>query len=401
MTKETRAIRAAFFASLLFLVIPVAVAAYRRREPSGLVLAVLLSVALLGWHMVPALERRGYSVKWFVSLAVLNVVLVIPEVALRCAGFRRETGVEFGWPRPRDFQALVPDEKLFWRLKPGATNFMDVYDGLPVNSLGFTGPEITTPKAPQTYRILYLGDSCTQQGFPFGVQAMLNYVHRASDTRFEAIDLGVAGYTSHQGLLLAEMYGATLEPDLAVVFFGWNDLRAAYGEIDAHKGKGLASATAGASALVRQLRVVQGIDALLGRGGRPLMEQRVPPDEYRKNLLAIKRLFDLRNVPVIFMTAPTSMYLLGVPRFLLGEHFVRRESDLVRDHKKYNEIVREVCKESGALLIDLETEFNALADGVGPLFRNDAIHFSTLGLMVVSNIVTRFIDRTVLAHEGG
>ncbi len=47
--------------------------------------------------------------------------------------------------------------------------------------------------------------------------------------------LALSGYSSHQGRVLAELYGETLEPDLAVIYFGWNDHWRAYQTIDSQK----------------------------------------------------------------------------------------------------------------------------------------------------------------------
>ncbi len=132
-------------------------------------------VALLGFVLVvavsvgrPLLERLVGSknlVGWSLTLATLNLFLVVPELGLRAADFRAESGIQFGYPRPTEFMRFAPDERLFWKLPPSNQN---------VNSLGFPGDEIPSPKPAGRYRVMFLGDSCTQQGYPDFVELFLN-----------------------------------------------------------------------------------------------------------------------------------------------------------------------------------------------------------------------------------
>jgi hypothetical protein len=76
--------------------------------------------------------------------------VVVPELALRTAEFRYEPGIQIGFPKPRNFLRFDVDPELFWKLPSSRSD---------VDSLGFIGDEIPVPKPPDTYRILFLGDS--------------------------------------------------------------------------------------------------------------------------------------------------------------------------------------------------------------------------------------------------
>jgi len=180
------------------------------------------------------------------------------------------------------------------------------------------------------------------------------------------------------------------------VFFGWNDHWAAYGRIDSEKV--LRPPGRAASAIYESSRLVQALAWLAGRArgaGRPLDSPRVLPEQYRENLSAIAALFAGRKIPVVFITAPTAFYRLGVPQKLIDDRFAKSGEDAIRLHKEYNEITRAVAAKSGALVLDLETEFEASKDS-GAWFLKDGIHFSPEGRAWVGERIARFVREEVL-----
>src|SRR5262249_7730440 len=136
------------------------------------------------------------------------------------------SGIQFGYPRPEQFARLVPDAELFWRRPTGAPG---------INTFGFPGREIAIPKPSNTHRIIFLGDSCTAQGYPQVVEALLNHAHGSPARQFECINMSMVGYSSHQGRVLAGRYGAMFQPDAVIVCYGWNDHWRAYGAPDSRK----------------------------------------------------------------------------------------------------------------------------------------------------------------------
>jgi len=119
-----------------------------------------------------------------------------------------------------------PDPVLFW--KPVARS--------PYNSQRFKGPVMAAPKPPEVFRILCYGDSNTdgpkEGGWPEALQEMLNQPMSPAGRRYEVINAGVAGYSSHQGLLRFEQEVKIYQPDLVIVSFGWNDVALAVGRPD-------------------------------------------------------------------------------------------------------------------------------------------------------------------------
>jgi hypothetical protein len=94
---------------------------------------------------------------------------------------------------------------------------------------------------------------------------------------------------------------------------------------------------------------------------------------------------------VVFITAPTSQYRLGVPDYLENQGFVPNKAAATTLHRQYNEIVRDVATGDGVFLLDLEAETAALpAEGLGQLFMKDGIHFTDKGLETVAIRIARF-----------
>jgi lysophospholipase L1-like esterase len=343
-------------------------------DRSYLVIAAGLAAAVgIAWGLAGVLARRGFDPGWLLGLAMLNLLLLLPELGLRATGFRYESGIEFGYPRPSHFVAFEPHERLFWTLRPGSQN---------VNSWGFPGPEIELPKPEGVRRIVVLGDSCSQSGYPNDLEAMLD----RPGVPVEVVILAIAGYSSHQGRLLAAEHGRALEADVALVYYGWNDHWQAWGEPDASK-----RVTASASAIGEIHAWLLSTSRLVGfaewmasglRGDRRVQsgELRVSAPRYRSNLEAIVSALAAAGTRIVLITAPTSYYRFGVPGHVTEEGLARDAATAVTLHREYNAILRAVAAERRVELLDLEGRFDALDDReLRAIFRDDGIHFTAEG----------------------
>ncbi len=338
-------------------------------------------------------KKRGLGV--FLTLAVLNLMLVVPELSLRIARFHYESGVknvrEFGYPTRREyFSGVVPDEKLFWRYRRNSPE---------VNSWGFMGREIRVPKESNTYRIVFLGDSCMEQGYPYRVEEILNERCDGPGKRVESVSLAVSGYSSYQGKVLAELYGKMVAPDLAVVCYGWNDHWLAWNTTDSQKVIKLPTSVTekAMTEMVHRFRLLQLCQWLLSPVSSKLLDEvRVPEEEYRQNLIAIGSIFSDLGCNVIFMTAPTAAYKTGLGYD--NSPFSLDENKALRLHKRYNEVVREVAQTGQGRLLDLEAEFNSLPN-VESLFIRDKIHYTPAGLAFLARRLSEFILKHVQACD--
>ena len=125
---------------------------------------------------------------------------------------------------------LEYDSERFWKLRPGVQ--IDdpentVWQGLVSNSLGYRSPEFDLQKPADTIRIVCFGDSST-----FGIGARMEdswpalleeYLNARGEQRFQVINAGVPGYTSHQGLHHLRQEVDRLQPDIVFASYANND----------------------------------------------------------------------------------------------------------------------------------------------------------------------------------
>ncbi len=119
-----------------------------------------------------------------------------------------------------------PDPVLLWR--PGPRR--------PHNSQRFKGPLAELPKPAGLVRIMCYGDSLTdgppRGGWPNKLNDLLLRQPPIAGRRFEVLNAGTVGYSSHQGLLRFLQEVDRFDPDLLIVSFGWNDAANAIGQPD-------------------------------------------------------------------------------------------------------------------------------------------------------------------------
>lgn len=109
------------------------------------------------------------------------------------------------------------DPILWWRSKPIP----------PYTTQRFRGPLVAVPKPNRTLRIIAYGDSNTdgtlKDSWPERLQQIVDQNQSLIGMKCEVLNAGVAGYSSHQGLLRLKQEISKYQPDIILVAFGWND----------------------------------------------------------------------------------------------------------------------------------------------------------------------------------
>lgn len=348
-----------------------------------MVLAIVCALLALGAWRALARPRTATSSILF-GLATVTLLIIVPELSLRLAGFRYGSRMQFGYPDPEQFMEFEPDADLFWKLPASRAD---------VNALGFIGPEVEMPVPKGVRRALFLGDSCTQQGHPDRVAQLLRTVSRDS---IECINLSMAGYSSYQGRVLTSTTACHLGAEVAVVCFGWNDHWLAVGQIDAEK-----HIPVGLEKAYRASRLLQLVRRVLVRiaGSRmpPSASPRVPMDQYAANLRAIIATFRQAGTQVVLTTAPTAMYFRGVPTYLLDKYFAVDAASVTRLHAAYNDTVRAVARSEGVACVDLEAALNTPA--ADRCFHPDGIHITPRGREAVATRIAAQLCTTWLGGD--
>ena len=104
-----------------------------------------------------------------------------------------------------------------------------------INSLGFRGRECTVQKAPDTKRIIFLGDSVV---YGYGLNEeetlprQLERDYNRNGQKVEVLNLGVSGYETQQAVEFFKEIGLKFKPDIVVMGYTLNDSRYASMELD-------------------------------------------------------------------------------------------------------------------------------------------------------------------------
>ena len=375
---------ALYFGSLLPPLVAAAALVWTQPEALPLVISVG-TLATLGLFCARRLAGRKWRNEWLLPAAVLNLVVVTPELALRVTPLERDMGIRNEYIN--QFQQLTRDDDLLWTLPPGPG----------VNTLGFHGPDITVAKPAGVCRILYLGDSVEAQGYPWLVDARL----RAGGPTacVETVNLSLGGYSSYHGRALSNTLGARLDPDVVVVGYGWNDHWRTYGAPDSTLGRRrdrwwspAVELVVGRSALIYTLRL-----ALSGATERP-GHLRVPIDEYVENLRHIERVFRGKGVPVLFLTAP-STHDFQVPVYLVEQGYAADAATVAARHRQYGDALRDTAAKNDWRLLDLESALATRSDR-DALFLDDGIHFTGPGLDLLAEHVSAALAEILPAACG-
>ncbi|MBN1779917.1 hypothetical protein JW948_02230 [bacterium] len=374
-----------FYSGSVSLSILLSILTVQKWNPHAFLILFFTAALLTGRMWSRRQERRMKPAGILMTLAMLNLLFMVPELGLRAARFRYESGIQFGHPRPTHFINFITDKDLFYTLDPKSRH---------VNAFGFPGHDIKIPKPANTVRLLYLGDSCTQQGYPAYVEKALNRM--MPDSLYaESVPLALSGYTSYQGRIVAEKFGLQVEPDAVFVYYGWNDHWLAFGARDSRKKMHDVPRW---FSLIQHARVVQWVfwmqHKIKGTATGPLDEVRVPPDEYDANLRDIVTRFKNKNVPVILITAPSAHHALGVPDYLIENQFARSKTDVLDMHDRYNETVRAIARDMQVPLIDLAEIMGKMSDSEQKqIFLSDGIHFTEKGLEAVADDIVTFLKQ--------
>jgi len=299
-------------------------------------------------------------------LAGVLVPLLLAEVVLRLVGYgmvrpelRFDTVTRSGLESGR----LVSDNDLFWRDPGGPPSATE-------QTMRLIRVGDAVPPRNGKFRIIVLGDSCSRlsvRGWPYSV-----LLEQALDPRrVEVFNASVPGYTTQQGLTWLREQLLDWQPDLVVVYFGWNDHWRSTGLTDRQYATVLSPA---------HLRLA----TLLSRRREP-PPLRVPLADFRDNLRAMAETLARRGARALFLTAPAHLVPENVGR-LRQDGYLLPGDDAGVLHREYAQAVRELEGVSGARVYDAAELFSAVNDPQILLHR-DGIHPTDVGHTVLAAVL--------------
>jgi lysophospholipase L1-like esterase len=237
----------AIIGAIAVLAFPMFAASFPEKFPAWVydsVFAGILLLVNLVCATAPASVASGVIDRLRRRPAVLKAALLASSLLLpiACAEWTATTLVKMGVVKPfvpvetrlaeqtEDWRFVhvmsddyrEPDPVLLWRPVARA----------PYGRQRFKGPDVRTPKPAGLTRVIAYGDSNTD-GPPAGSwpNQLDDLLRRESPPR-EAINAGVTGYSSFQGLQRFNEEVSVYTPDIVLVSFGWNDAAPAIGPPD-------------------------------------------------------------------------------------------------------------------------------------------------------------------------
>jgi lysophospholipase L1-like esterase len=259
----------------------------------------------------------------------------------------------------------------------------------PFNAQRFKGPLARVPKPADVVRVICYGDSLTdgppRGGWPTWLRVLLNQRPPWPGRRFEVLNAGVAGYSSHQGLLRFLQEVDRYEPDLILVSFGWNDAAEAIGQSDKSFRIPPWPVVLCQRALVRyRAYLVLMYYTRAWRAQPPAapagsVHPRVSVEDYLANLERFRTEAEARGIPIVFLTRPHQREPAALSRDPTWRGSVPR----------YNAVLTVWASSQGVPLIDVQRYFAPLPNS---LF-SDECHFTPKGYQRMAELVRdRLVD---------
>lgn len=353
-----------------------------------------------------------------ISLAVLVIAipLLATELVLRLTGFQRpqanvsaqqkmlQTATD-SLNKRLETNAFQYDPHLFWNLSPGKNLY-----GLSVDANGLlTWPRPTEsgPRRTQPLTVLCLGDSVTALTYRTYPEIAEQLAAAAPGTRpIQFVNGAVPGYTTEQALRRIDLL-KSVQPDVVILCFGWNDHFPAL-RLPDHE---LGVSSAGEAWLhnkLKDVRLYQLLGAPLGAqtitqpstaaDAATTTNYRVNPAQFQANLEAlIAAIKEAKAIPVL-ATEPENLKATA-EAYLENNAFIAPTGrDNHEIHARYNDMIRATAAAQKTPLLDLEEEF--LRRPRDYMLEPDGIHLTSRGHNHVARLVLAMLRNEGLITPG-
>ncbi|NIT61854.1 MAG: hypothetical protein GWN00_38335 [Aliifodinibius sp.] len=341
----------------------------------------------------------------------------------------------------REYIETQHEPNLFYRFysEPGLSG-MDDSTRFTTNNLGFRGPYLERPKTSNEYRVFMVGGSTTEcirlddsLAITYLLQEYLNS-HIDDSISIKVYNAGKSGDKTYDHLAMLVHRIMHLEPDLIIIFCGFNDLTAAaYNKDYIHLPVYQTVPQIKFSNYIKFLLTEFQIPRRLYYGLRPILsdesteeiqmrisftsnykekarlnnehpisssQPRVDLVPYKTNLISIIGLAQVNDADLVFMTQATSWNSKIDPQtrewhWTTYKNGVRyKEAYLDQALEEYNDVMRNV---SGEFRIPLFDTYKLVPKSLEYFY--DDCHFNINGSIYTSDLLGDFILREIDFHD--
>lgn len=294
-----------------------------------------------------------------------------------------------------------------WELMPGYQ-----VAGIYINRFGFRGEDFSKPKARDTTRLLCLGDSCTfgvagdESPYPYQLQQVLN--DAGPEIAYQTINAGVEGHASINALLRLPRL-LTFQPDVLIVYLGWNDMWTSnpkhYPDLRRkarsywHYGNGAPTPSLLVNNAIERLGIHASLPPISSFDLDAFM-----PTNFEFNMQQMIRLARKQHIRVVLTTLPTLIptqpnlpSLRGHEKLHYPAFLEQGDLDRLRQlHGIYHVALQRLAVAGDVDLIDLNAAFDAL-DAERDLYFSDTRHPTVEGHQVIAQTLAEGLrDRQII-----
>jgi lysophospholipase L1-like esterase len=258
-----------------------------------------------------------------------------------------------------------------------------------INSRGFRGAEFSPSKKSGERRVICAGDSCTfgwEVGDGDTYPALLQKgLERSSREPVTVINAGVPGYSSWQVLTWCREELFSLNPDVLILYVGWNDLFEAKGIGQRGKGDKMLAYLFRKSLFISEIHLA--VNGVLKRFGRLSPEKEAAlyaghePLFFRHQMESLLREAREKGIQVLLLTLATP-YEEGEPSSVwrTAPYIAANPIKFKILHDRYNDTLRSLSRDHSVPSLDLAL----LLKGRSELF-GDFCHPNAKGNAVIAD----------------
>jgi len=295
------------------------------------------------------------------------------------------------------YQVFVPDPQSHWKINPAIQRKYQKTDpeNRPESARrdGLIDWEFGRKKEPGAYRIICYGDSQTMgtpwvghisKTYPKILQSELN--DEFPEKTYEAINMGVSGYSSFQGLLFFKNIGTLYNPDCVIVGLGFHDAGASFApdrEITSDKP------------WVKKLRGILYRSQIYLMIRKKILERRAierkeikrpifhrsSRKEYRENLKEFADIGKEKKILIVFLTVP-------------------QKNPEGAAHPEYVEVMKKASGDFNVTLVDAAAAMKRIpVKEQEKFFVKDGVHFNKEGNRFIAEQILKKIKPIICSKD--